>query len=309
MSRVARSAALTWLAAALGWGQGMAAAAPPATTEDGQWTMPSKDYAATRFSALGDISAQNARSLHPVWTFSTGVLGGHEGQPLVVGDTMYVVTPWPNVLYAFDLTREGYPLKWKYRPEVSANALGVACCDSVNRGAFYADGKIIYNLLDGHTVAVDARSGHEVWKTQIADLGNGETTTMAPLVVRDRVIVGAAGGEFGIYGWVKGLELSSGRIAWSARNLGTDDEMRARADTFRPPYEHGADLGAHSWISSITAPAIHRPTTRSNGRATTSGAPASWLGGRRTAHSCGPISSHHTTTGTTTQPARWCWPI
>ena len=247
MSRVARSAALTWLAAALGWGQGMAAAAPPATTEDGQWTMPSKDYAATRYSTLGDISARNARSLHPVWTFSTGVLGGHEGQPLVVGDTMYVVTPWPNVLYAFDLTREGYPLRWKYRPEVSANALGVACCDSVNRGAFYADGKIIYNLLDGHTVAVDARSGHEVWKTQIADVGNGETTTMAPLVVRDRVIVGAAGGEFGIYGWVKGLELSSGRIVWSARNLGTDEEMRARADTFRPPYEHDAELGTRSW--------------------------------------------------------------
>ena len=247
MSRIAHSAALTWLAAALGWGQGVQGAAPPATTEDGQWTMPSKDYAATRFSALGDISAQNARSLHPVWTFSTGVLGGHEGQPLVVGDTMYVVTPWPNVLYAFDLTREGYPLKWKYRPEVSANALGVACCDSVNRGAFYADGKIIYNLLDGHTVAVDARSGHEVWKTQIADVGNGETTTMAPLVVRDRVIVGAAGGEFGIYGWVKGLELSSGRIVWSARNLGTDEEMRARADTFRPPYEHDAELGTRSW--------------------------------------------------------------
>jgi len=113
MSRIAHSAALTWLAAALGWGQGVQGAAPPATTEDGQWTMPSKDYAATRFSALGDISAQNARSLHPVWTFSTGVLGGHEGQPLVVGDTMYVVTPWPNVLYAFDLTREGYPLRWR----------------------------------------------------------------------------------------------------------------------------------------------------------------------------------------------------
>jgi PQQ-dependent dehydrogenase (methanol/ethanol family) len=247
MSRKARSAALAWLAAALGWGQGVEAAAAAAATEDGQWTMPSKDYAATRYSTLGDISAQNARSLHPVWTFSTGVLGGHEGQPLVVGDTMYVVTPWPNVLYAFDLTREGYPLRWKYRPEVSADALGVACCDSVNRGAFYADGKIIYNLLDGHTVAVDARSGREVWKTQIADLGNGETTTMAPLVVRDRVIVGAAGGEFGIYGWVKGLELSSGRVVWSARNLGTDEEMRVRADTFRPPYEHGADLGAHSW--------------------------------------------------------------
>jgi len=241
-----RVAVLMSTAVALLFGYG-ARAAPQLASADGDWTMPSKDYAATRYSTLGGINAQNAGSLHPVWTFSTGVLGGHEGQPLVVGDTMYVVTPWPNVLYAFDLTREGYPLRWKYRPEVSANALGVACCDSVNRGAFFADGKIIYNLLDGHTVAVDARTGREVWKTQIADVGNGETATMAPLVVHDRVIVGAAGGEFGIYGWVKGLELSTGRIAWSARNMGPDAEMMVRAETFKPPYEHGADLGKESW--------------------------------------------------------------
>src|SRR3979490_301098 len=161
---------------------GVAAGAQAPAGGDGQWTMPSKDYAATRYSGLAGITAQNASSLHPVWTFSTGVLGGHEGQPLVVGDTMYVVTPWPNVLYAFDLTREGYPLRWKYRPDVSANAIGISCCDVVNRGAFYADGKIIYNLLDGHTVAVEANSGREGWKTQIADASTGETTTMAPLV-------------------------------------------------------------------------------------------------------------------------------
>ena len=242
-----RIAALTWIAAVVGCGNCASALGQAHGAEDGQWTMPSKDYAATRYSSLAEITAQNARSLHPVWTFSTGVLGGHEGQPLVVGDTMYVVTPWPNVLYAFDLSREGYPLKWKYRPEVSANALGVACCDAVNRGAFYADGKIIYNLLDGRTVAIDAHSGRELWKTQVAEVGNGETTTMAPLVVRDRVIVGAAGGEFGIYGWIKGLELASGRPAWSARNLGPDEEMRARGDTFRPPYDQGTDLGARSW--------------------------------------------------------------
>jgi len=241
-----RIAALTWIAV-LGCANCAGAVGQTPGPVDGQWTMPAKDYAATRYSPLGEITAQNARSLHPVWTFSTGVLGGHEGQPLVVGDTMYVVTPWPNVLYAFDLTREGYPLKWKYRPEVSANALGVACCDAVNRGAFYADGKIIYNLLDGHTVAVDAHSGRELWKTRIAEVGNGETTTMAPLVVRDRVIVGAAGGEFGIYGWIKGLDLANGRPAWSARNLGPDEEMRARGDTFRPPYDQGTDLGTHSW--------------------------------------------------------------
>ena len=224
-----------------------AAADASSPMEDGEWRMPSKDYAATRYSSLSHINAQNARSLHPVWTFSTGVLGGHEGQPLVVGDTMYVVTPWPNVLYAFDLSREGYPLRWKYRPEVSAAAIGEACCDSVNRGAFYADGKIVYNLLDGHTVAVDARSGRELWKTQVADLRSGETTTMAPLVVGERVIVGAAGGEFGIYGWVKGLDLNSGRVVWTAHNLGPDADMLARPDTFRPPYGGGVDEGARSW--------------------------------------------------------------
>ncbi|HWW32279.1 MAG TPA: PQQ-dependent dehydrogenase, methanol/ethanol family [Steroidobacteraceae bacterium] len=224
-----------------------AAGAPPGPPEDGQWTMPAKNYAATRYSGLTQINAQNARSLHPLWTFSTGVLTGHEGQPLVVGETMYVVTPWPNVLYAFDLRKEGYPLRWKYRPDVSSNALGVACCDAVNRGAFYLDGRIVYNLLDGHTVAVDARSGRELWKTTIADMGDGETVTMAPVVVRDRVIVGASGGEFGIYGWLKGLDVKTGQIAWTGHNMGPDADMLVRPGTFRAPYDGGVDVGAKSW--------------------------------------------------------------
>jgi len=248
MSRAALSAVLGCvLAAGAGGALAATATATNATGSDGEWTMPSKDYAASRYSALGDITAHNAKSLHPVWSFSTGVLGGHEGQPLVVGDTMYVVTPWPNVLYAFDLSREGYPLKWKYRPAVSANAIGESCCDTVNRGAFYAGGKLIYNLLDGQTVAVDARSGRELWKTQVADVANGETITMAPLVVKDRVIVGASGGEFGIYGWVKALDLNTGKLAWTAHNMGPDADMLIHADTFRPPYDKGTDLGVHSW--------------------------------------------------------------
>src|SRR5256714_14712462 len=113
--------------------------------DDGEWTMPGKDYSATRFSGLSQITPANAAKLHPVWSFSTGVLGGHEGQPLVVGSTMYVVTPFPNVLYAFDLTKDGYPLKWKYRPYVDPSAIGIACCDLVNRGAFYSAGKLVYN--------------------------------------------------------------------------------------------------------------------------------------------------------------------
>jgi PQQ-dependent dehydrogenase (methanol/ethanol family) len=227
-------------------GSAPATAALPAL-EDGQWAMPAKDYAETRYSGLTQINAQNAGSLHPVWTFSTGVLGGHEGQPLVVNNTMYVVTPWPNALYAFDLTQEGYPLRWKYRPEVSPNAIGIACCDTVNRGAFFADGKILYNLLDGQTVALDARTGKELWRTAIADLSSGETTTMAPLVVKDVVIVGAAGGEFGIYGWLKGLDLATGKVRWTAHNLGPDADMLVRPESFKPPYDSGADLGSRTW--------------------------------------------------------------
>jgi PQQ-dependent dehydrogenase (methanol/ethanol family) len=241
---------LSCAAAVIATGAASAATPAPApAADDGQWSMPAKNYAATRYSGLALINAQNAHSLRPVWTFSTGVLAGHEGQPLVVGETMYVVTPWPNVLYAFDLRQEGYPLRWKYRPDVSSNALGIACCDAVNRGAFYANGQIVYNLLDGHSVAVDARSGRELWKTTTADLGNGETITMAPLVVGERVIVGASGGEFGIYGWLKALDLKTGRTVWTARNLGPDADMLARPDTFKPPYDGGVDVGAKSWAN------------------------------------------------------------
>src|SRR5437588_5849779 len=211
--------------------------------DDGQWTMPGKNYAATRYSGLTQITPANAPRLRPVWSFSTGVLGGHEGQPLVVGSTMYVVTPFPDVLYAFDLTREGYPLKWKYRPDVNPTSVGIACCDAINRGAVYADGKIIYNLLDGHTVAVDARSGQEIWKTQIADINQGETTPMAPFVAGNRVIVGPSGGEFGIYGWVKGLDLATGKIVWTAHNMGPDTLMLVRPETFGG----GAGLGTSTW--------------------------------------------------------------
>ena len=245
--RASAAASITLFLCSAAVAAGVRAAPAAAAQDDGQWPMPAKDYASTRYSKLTAITPQNAPGLHPVWTFSTGVLGGHEGQPLVVGNTMYVVTPWPNVLYAFDLTKEGYPLRWKYRPEVSANAIGVSCCDTVNRGAFYVDGKIIYNLLDGHTVAVDAKSGKQLWKTQVADVSDGETVTMAPLVVKDRVMVGASGGEFGIYGWVKALDLKSGAIVWTARNIGPDADMLAKPGDFKPPYDSGADLGTHSW--------------------------------------------------------------
>jgi PQQ-dependent dehydrogenase (methanol/ethanol family) len=217
--------------------------------EDGQWLMPAKNYASTRFSGLDQINADNVKSLKVAWTFSTGVNRGHEAAPLVVGSTMYVVTPYPNILYALDLSpgKEG-TAKWKYEPDPVAAAQGVACCDLVNRGAAFSDGRIFYNTLDGNTVAVDAATGKEVWKTKLGDINKGETITMAPLVVKGKVLVGNSGGEFGVRGWLTALNASDGQIAWRAYNTGPDADVLIGPD-FKPFYDSdkGADLGVSSW--------------------------------------------------------------
>jgi PQQ-dependent dehydrogenase (methanol/ethanol family) len=214
----------------------------------GEWTMPARDYANSRYSALGQINSTNAQNLRVSWTFSTGVLRGHEGQPLVVGNTMYLVTPYPNVSYALDLTQQGFPLKWKYRPENAQAAVGIACCDVVNRGAAYAEGKLVYNLLDGHTVALDANTGEELWRVAMGDLNRGETITMAPIIVKNKVIVGSSGGEMGVRGWIAALDLGTGTKLWRAYNVGPDSEMKVGA-RFKPFYQQdrGPNLGVSSW--------------------------------------------------------------
>jgi glucose dehydrogenase len=123
------------------------------------------------------------------------------------------VTPFPNYLFALDLTKPGGPMKWKYDPKPRPAAQGVACCDVVNRGAAYYNGRIYYNTLDCHTVAVDAATGQEVWKTKVGDINIGETITMAPIVVNGKVLVGNSGGEFGVRGWIIALDAGSGQIA------------------------------------------------------------------------------------------------
>jgi len=127
--------------------------------DDGNWTMPGKDYASTRFSALSQVTPQNVGKLQVAFTFSTGTTEGFEAPPLVVDNTMYVIAPWPNNVFALDLTKPGAPAKWVYEPKPAAAAKGVACCGPVNRGAFYSDGRLYMNLLDNHTVAIDAATG------------------------------------------------------------------------------------------------------------------------------------------------------
>src|SRR4051812_42748244 len=177
---------------------GPRAEVPSSMEDDGQWRMAAKDYAGLRFSKLSQIDVGNVASLKVAWTFSTGVLKGHEGAPLVVGDAMYVVTPFPNRLYALDLAQPGAPVKWMFDPAASPSSQGVACCDVVNRGAAYDNGRIYYNALDDQTIAVDASTGREIWRTRLGDINKGETMTMAPLVVKGKVLVGNSGGEMGV---------------------------------------------------------------------------------------------------------------
>jgi len=215
--------------------------------EDGNWAIPAKNYASTRFSGLDQINTSNAGALKVAWTFSTGVNRGQEAAPIVVGDTMYVVTPYPNILYALDLKNNG-AAKWKYEPNPEAASQGVACCDTVNRGAAYSNGKIFINTLDGQTCAVDAATGQEVWKTKLGDINVGESITMAPLVVKDKVLVGNSGGEFGVRGWLAALDADSGKIAWKAFNTGPDSECLI-GPNFKPFYDmdKGTDLGVTTW--------------------------------------------------------------
>ena len=186
--------------------------------------MPTIDYANTRYSALKQITAANVGKLQVAWTFSTGVLRGHEGAPLVIGNMMYVHTPFPNNVYALDLDHDGQ-IAWKYEPRQDPTVIPVMCCDTVNRGLAYGDGKILLHQSDTTLVALDAKTGKVVWSVKDGDPGKGETGTDAPMVVKDKVFIGISGGEFGVRGWLSAYNLSDGKLAWRAYSEGPDSDL------------------------------------------------------------------------------------
>jgi PQQ-dependent dehydrogenase (methanol/ethanol family) len=188
------------------------------------WVMPAGDYANQRYSKLNQINAQNVGRLQVAWTFSTGVLRGHEGGPLVIGDVMYVHGPFPNPVYALDLNNDAKIL-WKYEPKQDPNVIPVMCCDTVNRGLAYADGKIFLHQADTTLVALDAKDGKVVWQAKNGDPSKGETGTSAPMVVKDKVLVGISGGEFGVQCHMTAYDLKTGKQVWRAYSEGPDDQL------------------------------------------------------------------------------------
>ncbi|WP_332306220.1 lanthanide-dependent methanol dehydrogenase XoxF5 [Roseibium sp. Sym1] len=189
-----------------------------------QWAIQTGDYQNQRYSELDQINKDNVKDLQVDWTFSTGVLRGHEGSPLVIDNVMYVHTPFPNIVYALDLKDDG-KIIWKYEPKQDPNVIPVMCCDTVNRGVAYADGKIILHQADTNVVALDAKTGEVVWSVTNGDPSKGETNTATVLPVKDKVLVGISGGEFGVRGSVTAYSLKDGSQVWRAYSMGPDSDM------------------------------------------------------------------------------------
>ncbi|MCD2181549.1 methanol/ethanol family PQQ-dependent dehydrogenase [Rhizobium sp. TRM96647] len=214
------------------------------------WAIPTGDYANTRFSKLNQITKDNVKNLQVKWTFSTGVLRGHEGGPLVIGDVMYVHAPFPNTVYALDLNNDGKIL-WKYEPKQDPNVIPIMCCDTVNRGVAYGDGKIILNQADTTVTALDAKTGKVVWQAKNGEDisgGQGESGTAAPMVFKDKVLIGISGGEFGVRGHVTAYNLKDGTVAWKAYSTGPDAETLMDGEkTTQLGKPVGKDSGVSSW--------------------------------------------------------------
>lgn len=214
--------------------------------DPGQWVMPARDYASTRFSPLDQIKASNVANLRLAWMFSVGTTHGQEAAPLAVGDTIYTVSSFPNRVFALDSSTGD--LKWTYEPHQDKAAQGVACCDVVTRGLAYDDNTIFLVTLDDHVTALDAKTGEEKWTTKTGEINLGETTTAAPFVVKGKVFVGISGGELGVRGRITALDESSGKIDYVAYSTGPDKDVLIGAD-FKPFYDDmkGHDLGVSTW--------------------------------------------------------------
>jgi methanol dehydrogenase (cytochrome c) subunit 1 len=217
------------------------------------WVMQTKDYSSTHYSELYDINITNVKNLKPAWSFSTGVLNGHEGGPLVVDGIMYVHTPYPNNVFAIDLNNPDKIL-WEFKPKQNPAARAVACCDVVNRGLAYApQGKdypatIFLNQLDGHIVALNAKTGEQLWKMENSDIAMGSTLTVAPFVAEDKVIVGTSGAELGVRGYATAYNIKDGKQAWRVFATGPDEDIKLSKDfNSANPHYGQFGLGLKTW--------------------------------------------------------------
>ncbi|MET0732634.1 MAG: methanol/ethanol family PQQ-dependent dehydrogenase [Casimicrobiaceae bacterium] len=187
------------------------------------WAMQAGDMYNQRYSKLSQINAQNVGKMQVAWMFSTGVLRGHEGSPLVVNGMMYVHTPFPNKVFAIDLDTQ--KIKWRYEPKQDVAVIPQMCCDTVYRGLAYAENKIFLQQADSTLLALDAGTGKVIWSVKNGDPKIGAVNTNAPHVFKDKVITGISGGEWGVRGFLVAYDINTGKQVWKAYSTGPDAEM------------------------------------------------------------------------------------
>ena len=234
--------------AGMAYAQARSGAATPAVPPAGEWPAPGRDLAGTRFSPLNEISPRTIAGLKLLWSYGTGSLKGHEGNPLVVNGHLYLHTPHPVTVSAFDLDRPGSPPTWTYTGP-SRDPAPAVCCDVGSRGlAWHPSGKLYVPLFPGDLAAIDASTGKEVWRVRNGDPRAGITMPAAPLVIGDVVIVGVAGGEFGARGYLTAYDALSGKLLWRGYSTGGDAEVLI-AGAANANYQslRGRDLGLSSW--------------------------------------------------------------
>ena len=219
------------------------------------WVSPSGDYWNWRYSKLDQINASNAQKLQAAWTFSTGVLRGHEGGPLVLPaaatglktDTLYIHAAFPNNVFAIDL--DTLEVVWEYVPvQDYEQTVPVMCCDTVNRGLGFGDGKILLQQADTTLVALNAKTGEKVWSVKNGDSKLGQTNTNAPHIMKDKVITGMSGAEFGVRCWINAYALKDGKRVWRAYSMGPDADMLVdplKTTSLGQPI--GADSSLKTW--------------------------------------------------------------
>jgi len=187
------------------------------------WAAQAGNYQNWRHSELRQITADNVSRLTLAWSFPMPVRGGYEGAPLIIGDTLYLHSPYPNRVIAIDLADHG--VRWRYQPGQDSATLAVLCCGKVNRGLAYGNGLILLQQTDTTLVALDARTGKPRWQVVNGDVGLGETATGAPHVFDHYVLTGIAGGEYGVRGHITAYDLDTGRRVWRGYSTGPDSAM------------------------------------------------------------------------------------
>jgi len=224
-----------------------------------QWGAPAGDLNQARYSSLSEINASNVNKLGMIWAQSSGTLRGHEGQPLVIENVggkpmMFFESGWPNIVQGLDLSDPDHPQQvWNYTKTSGRDESAVprACCDTVNRGLSYADGKVVFGTLDGYVIALDAATGKEDWVVKHAYPAHGETITLAPIIANDKVIIGLGGDEFAARGRVTAYALADGKKVWECHSTGSDADVCLTKATNKAHPEYGTagkDLGLKTYV-------------------------------------------------------------